>query len=252
MRLRRRLLAAACATAILIGAASPAAAQICKGTLYLTIDTGTMSHAELVAEVLRKHAVKATFFLANERTSRGDHALDESWAAYWRRLAADGHAFGSHTWRHWYFRGDSGDAHIRYVPWGSKRAELLDKPAFCTELQKPAKTFEKMTGQPMSMLWRAPGGYTTARSLQWARDCGFTRHVRWAAAGFLGDELPSDKYPNEALLKRALRTVKDGDILVMHLGIRSRKDPFQPMLDPLIRGFKKRGYCFATLTESGS
>ena len=47
-------------------------AQTCKGTLYLTIDTGWMNHAELIAQTLNKHNVKATFFLANERTYRGD------------------------------------------------------------------------------------------------------------------------------------------------------------------------------------
>ena len=32
-----------------------------------------------------------------------------------------------------------------------------------------------------------------------------------------------------------------------HLGIWSRKDPWAPMLDPLIAGLKRRGLCFATL-----
>jgi hypothetical protein len=32
-----------------------------------------------------------------------------------------------------------------------------------------------------------------------------------------------------------------------HLGIWSRKDPFAPMLDPLIAGLRKKGLCFATL-----
>jgi peptidoglycan-N-acetylmuramic acid deacetylase len=81
-----------------------------------------------------------------------------------------------------------------------------------------------------------------------AQECGFA-HVGWAQAGFLGDELPSDQYPNQALLARALRDVRDGDVLMAHLGIWSRKDPFAPMLDPLIAGLKARGLCFRTLRE---
>jgi hypothetical protein len=73
--------------------------------------------------------------------------------------------------------------------------------------------------------------------------------VRWAEAGFLGDELPSDKYPNRVLLERALRDIRDGDVLMAHLGIWSRQDPFAPMLDPLIAGLKQRGLCFRTLRE---
>jgi hypothetical protein len=49
------------------------------------------------------------------------------------------------------------------------------------------------------------------------------------------------------LVKRALARVRDGDILMAHLGIRSRRDPFAPALEPLIAGLKARGFCFATL-----
>ena len=51
-----------------------------------------------------------------------------------------------------------------------------------------------------------------------ARACGYA-HVGWSPAGFLGDELPSDKYPNRVLLERALKTIRPGDILLAHLGI---------------------------------
>ena len=71
----------------------------------------------------------------------------------------------------------------------------------------------------------------------------------WSPAGFLGDELSVAQASNEALLKKALRDIKTGDILVAHLGIWSRKDPYAPMLDPLIAGLKAKGLCFATLLE---
>ena len=58
-------------------AALPVCAQ-CRGTLYLTIDTGSMSQAELIAQTLNKHAVKATFFLANEKTVDHDMSLGDA------------------------------------------------------------------------------------------------------------------------------------------------------------------------------
>jgi len=51
----------------------------CNKTVYLSFDTGNMSVAQLVSDVLNRQHVKATFFLANEKTSRGDFALDDSW-----------------------------------------------------------------------------------------------------------------------------------------------------------------------------
>ena len=59
-----------------------------------------------------------------------------------------------------------------------------------------------------------------------------------------------ERYPNEQLLSRALKNVKPGDILMAHLGIWSRQDPWAPaVLEPLISGLKARGLCFATLDE---
>jgi peptidoglycan/xylan/chitin deacetylase (PgdA/CDA1 family) len=66
----------------------------------------------------------------------------------------------------------------------------------------------------------------------------------------LGDELSSEKFPNSQLLKQALRDVRSGDILMAHLGIWSRQDPWAPaVLEPLIEGLKAKGFCFETLQQ---
>ena len=234
--------------AVLLLAWAPAVvAQQCNGTLYLTIDTGWMNHAELIANTLIKHNVKATFFLANERTYRGDWSLGESWAPFWRARVAEGHVFATHTWHHGYFRGDTKDGRTLYVHMDGKR-ETFDRDAMCRELDRVEEVFGKMTGKKLERLWRAPGGITTPGALELAKQCGYPRHVKWGAAGFLGDELPSETYPNAVLLKNALRDIRDGEILVMHLGIRSRKDGWAPaVFDPLLTGLKARGFCFDTL-----
>ena len=215
-----------------------------KGTLYLTIDTGSMSQADRIAQILNKHQVKATFFLASERTIHNDFTLDDAWAPYWKARVAEGHKFGSHTWRHGYYRADLPNGKIRYVVKG--KPEEQDRKAVCAELDRVNARFEQITGHKLDPLWRAPGGHTTPQAIEFAKSCGY-RHIGWPEAGFLGDELPSDKYPNKMLLDRALKNLKDGDILLMHTGIWSRKDPFAPMLDPLLEGLKAKGFCFATI-----
>jgi peptidoglycan/xylan/chitin deacetylase (PgdA/CDA1 family) len=98
-------------------------------------------------------------------------------------------------------------------------------------------------------LFRAPGGKTSTRLLAASRACGWA-HVGWSPAGFLGDELPSDRYPNDALLRQALANIRPGDILLAHLGIWSRKDAWAPaVLEPLLVGLKAQGFCFRTLRE---
>ncbi|NML14383.1 polysaccharide deacetylase family protein [Azohydromonas caseinilytica] len=232
-------------------AAGWAAAQPCDKPVYLTFDTGHMGVAPLVAQVLQRQGVKATFFLADERTLDGGGSLDEHWAPWWRARAAEGHAFGSHTWDHVVWRGDERGA-FRMQPTAGEQAGqrlTMDEAAYCAELKKPAQRFEAMTGRKMLPLFRAPGGKTSPALLAAAQRCGFT-HVGWAPAGFLGDELPSERYPNDRLLAQALRDIRPGDILLAHLGIWSRKDPWAPaVLEPLIEGLKQRGFCFATLRE---
>jgi peptidoglycan/xylan/chitin deacetylase (PgdA/CDA1 family) len=236
----RRVLSLGLAIASLLGAET----RKCSGTLYLTIDTGSMSQAERIRSILKKHNVKATFFVAQERTVNEDKTLDPSWAPYWKGLVADGHSFGSHTFRHGKLTGDTPDGRVRYLVNG--KTELLTKAALCEELRRSDTRFQELTGRKLDGFWRAPGGHTTPKALEYAASCGY-RHVDWAPAGFLGDELSSEKFPNSVLLKRALAKLKDGDIMMMHLGIWSRKDPWAPELEPLLTGLEAKGFCFATI-----
>lgn len=237
------------------GAAAEPEPAPCSRPIYLTIDTGHMGVAEQIADTLDRHGVKATFFLANEATQAvgarpAGETLDAHWAPFWRRLAVQGHDFGSHTWNHLVWRADRPDGRFTVQPTaGARRGERhdIDAAGYCAELAGPAQRFAAQTGRPMRGLFRAPGGRTSPALLRAAARCGW-QHVGWSDVGFLGDELPSDRYPNEVLLRQSLARIRAGDVLMMHLGIWSRKDPWAPaVLEPLITGLKARGLCFATL-----
>jgi peptidoglycan/xylan/chitin deacetylase (PgdA/CDA1 family) len=231
-----------------VAAPSPAS-PTCAKPVYLTFDTGHMGVADLVADVLRRHQVPVTFFLARERTLNGGHTFDDEWAPWWRARAAEGHAFGSHTWDHWVLQ--PGSAWRFKATQGDRRGQVLnaDEAAYCEQLRQPVRRFESITGQRMAAAFRAPAGRTSEPLLAAARACGF-EHVGWSSAGFLGDELDSTRFPNEQLLKKALRDIRAGDVLVAHLGIWDRKDAWAPaVLEPLVVGLKERGFCFRTLRE---
>lgn len=237
------------------GRAGPeaAGAAACRGgTLYLTIDTGWSREAERIAEILRRRDVRATLFVADEPSFRGDTTLSDAWAPFWRARAAEGHVFASHTWRHWYFRGDPGPGRVRYASRQARGGEeILDTAALCAELERPVRRLRQMVPEAVVLpLWRAPGGITTPNALAMAEACGL-RHQGWSANGFLGDELDSDKHPNRALLARNLRRIGEGEVLVMHWGVRSRREPFAGILDDLIAGLQARGFCFAPLPPEG-
>ena len=260
--LRRRAVSAitpgASLAFVLIGFAAsggcllPATALACSGKIYLTFDTGSMSQAALIAATLQRFNAKAAFFLANEKTVNGDMSLDPGWAPYWRQLAAQGHLFGSHTLDHITVQRDLAGGAIEVKPGFGAQAgqrQQLSSAAYCSQLRAVDQRFRQLTGRALDPLWRAPGGHLSANALAAAKQCGF-QHVGWAAAGFSGDELPSERYPNPQLLAKSLRELKNGDIFMAHLGIWSRKDAWAPAnLSALLDGLQRKGFCFASLRE---
>jgi len=233
-------------------AAAPPKAHGCKGVVYLTFDTGSQSQADLIASVLNKHHIRATFFLANEKTVRGDYSLDPDWADYWKARVAEGHAIGAHTFDHVYLLKDGPGDTIRVKPqFGAKAGKVMDwTPAqYCEELKRVDARFVELTGKHLDPIWRAPGGRVSERALAAAQACGYS-HVGWPPSGYSGDELSSSAWPNARLLQKSLRELKDGDIFIAHMGIWSRKDPWAPAnLEPLIQGLEQKDFCFATLRE---
>ena len=234
----------------------------CYKPLYLTFDTGHMEVASLIADVLNRHQVKVTFFAANERTKVADGkingSLSQHWAPWWKARAAEGHEFASHTYDHVYWRGDlprdaaDGSPQFRIKPSAGAfegREFTYDAKKYCEQIAFANERLQDLTGKKPLPLFRAPGGKTSPKLLAVAKSCGFD-HVPWSPAGFLGDELPSGAYPNDMLLKKALANIQSGDILLAHLGIWSRQDPWAPaVLEPLIVGLKAKGFCFQTLRE---
>ena len=230
----------------------PAGTAPCARPLYLTFDTGHMGVADLIADVLRRQQVKVTFFAAHEPTQVGDGSLGEHWAPWWRERAAEGHEMASHTFDHVYWQADLPQGRFRVrASAGPQKNQVRewDATQYCQEITRARDRLQAITGRAPLPLFRAPGGKTSPALLRTARACGFA-HVGWAPAGFLGDELSSQTHPNARLLQTALANIRPGDILMAHLGIWSRQDPWAPaVLEPLIVGLKQKGFCFATLRE---
>lgn len=259
---RQFMLAGAAVAAPGLAAAAEAAKNIavggCAKPLYLTFDTGHMGIAQFVAQVLKKHKVSVTFFAANEATKEGASSLGDFWAPWWKARADEGHQLASHTYDHMYWQADIRDkatgqvTHFKVKPSAGPRAGqsfVVSAEEYRQEIARAARRLQQITGQKTLPLYRAPGGKTSPALIAAAQQGGY-QHIGWAPAGFLGDELPSEKYPSERLLAQALKNIRSGDILLAHLGIWSRKEPWAPaVLEPLITGLLDKGFCFRTLAE---
>jgi peptidoglycan/xylan/chitin deacetylase (PgdA/CDA1 family) len=228
---------------------------VCDKPVYLTLDTGHMEVAQYIADTLNKHNVKVTFFVANEKTKDGSTSMSREWGErFWKARGPEGHEFASHTWDHPVLQGDAKGVETRFIVKPTQgafanRVFTWEPKKYCEQLDFAKERIEYYTGRKALPVFRAPGGRTSKKLLAEAEKCGY-KHVGWAPAGFLGDELPSERVSNDALLKQALNNIKPGDILMAHLGIWSRKDPWAPaVLEPLIVGLKEKGFCFNTLRQ---
>ncbi len=207
--------------AVAVAPAGALAQGNCAKPVYLSFDTGHMGVAPLVADVLRRQDVRVTFFAAAERTQTGGDSLDSQWAPWWKARAAEGHEFASHTYDHAYWRGDIKGIAPRFRIQPSSgafagRQFTWDAEQYCADIVKASDRLQHITGKKPLPLFRAPGGKTSPKLLAAAKACGY-EHVGWSPAGFLGDELPSEKFSNEKLLQQALDGIRPGDILVAHL-----------------------------------
>jgi len=177
-RMRRWLLASTLLSGL------PALAS-CERPLYLTFDTGHMGVAPLIAEVLARQQVRATFFAAHEKTQAGDGSLGSAWGPWWKERAAQGHAFASHTHDHAYWVADlparEGQPRFRIRPSaGPQQGQTLTWSAaqYCEELHRASRRLLEITGQTPLPLFRAPGGKTSPALVKAAQACGYL-HVGW-------------------------------------------------------------------------
>jgi hypothetical protein len=132
--------------------------------IALTFDGGSIDNAAAeILDILKEKGVKSTFFLTGEFIRRYPSTV--------RRIAADGHEVGNHTWSHPHLTtfAENGRQNTR----AGITAQSIE-----TELSKTASLFRMATGQEMVSLWRAPFGEYNGEILRWAAQAGYM-HVRW-------------------------------------------------------------------------
>lgn len=163
-----------------------------------------------VLEVLKKHEVKAVFFVIGKNI-HGHEAMMQ-------QLIAEGHTIGNHSFSH--------DAKIDL--WSTKK--IAADIAACQQL------IERY--QPGNGLFRPPYGVTNPNMAKAIRQNGL-QSIGWNIRSYD----TSIKDP-EKIKQRVLSRLKPGAIILLH----DRLDYMPELLDQLIPAIKERGYDFAEMT----
>ncbi len=208
-----------------------------------TFDGGSSDNAAgPILDALKKTGTRATFFLTGEFIEKHQKMV--------RRIVAEGHDVGNHTWRHPHLTTYAEDRKQTTRP-GITAGRMRD------ELLKTASLFRSVTGRDLSPVWRAPYGEFNAEILRWAADAGF-RHVGWTTGrgwaetmdtmDWVADRKSKAYHSAEEVEDKILRFAEtgkngaNGAVILMHLGTERRDDKPHEKLESIIEGLNRLGY----------
>lgn len=192
---------------------------LCRGktkepVVSLTFDDGPDEEMTLrVLEVLKRHNVKASFFLVGSKAKALPHIV--------KKIVEEGHVVANHTYSH---RG--------FFPLGTprqmKRELQMCNDAISDIVHKRVKLFRPPFGVSNPMLGMA------------VRSIGFNA-IGWSIRSF--DTVT--RYSRESVCQRVLSKLHAGGIILLH----DRCKDADVLLEKLIPAILEKGYRFVSLSE---
>ena len=185
--------------------------------IYLTFDCGYENgNTEKILEALKKHDVKATFFVVG-------HFL-ESASDLVNRMVQEGHTVGNHTYHH------------------PDMSSISTIESFKKELDDVRSLYKKITGLEMAWYYRPPQGKYSTQNLKMAQELG-DKTFFWSLAyvDWNADNQPTHDEAFSKLIPR----IHPGAIVLLHNTSKTNGE----ILDELLTKWEEMGYSFKTLEE---
>ena len=185
--------------------------------LYLTFDAGYENGCtEQVLDTLKKHQVRAAFFLVGNYIERNADLV--------RRMVEEGHIVGNHTMHHY------------------DMSKLSQKETFSKELTDLEELFRQTTGKELPKFYRPPQGGYSQENLKMAKELGY-KTVFWSLAyvDWLNDKQPT----REEAFRKLLPRTHNGAVVLLHSTSKTNAE----ILDDLLTQWENLGYRFGTLEE---
>ncbi|MEN3044829.1 MAG: polysaccharide deacetylase family protein [Candidatus Hydrothermales bacterium] len=203
-----------------------------KKEIYLTFDGGSYAQrASLILDVLRKNNIKTSFFLTGEFIKKFPEIV--------KKIIKDSHEVLNHTYSH---------PHLTTYEINRKnftKKDISPEKIF-GELFRTEELYEKLTGNKMEYIWRAPYGEENREIIRWASRMGYV-HVRWSF-DFL--DWKSVKDYKKRFIEFLKIKDKRGYILLLHLGSpENDTGDYRVFLLNLIKELKSQGYEFKKISE---
>ena len=185
--------------------------------IYLTFDCGYENgNTEKILEALKKHDVKATFFVVG-------HFLETS-PDLVRKMVEEGHTVGNHTYHH------------------PDMSEIADVSSFQKEVEDVKLLYEEITDKEMVKFYRPPQGKYSESNLKMAKELGYYTFF-WSLAYVDWD--PDNQPTKEEAFEKLTGRIHPGAIVLLHNTSKTNGE----ILDELLTKWEEMGYHFGTLDE---
>ncbi|QHK22265.1 polysaccharide deacetylase family protein [Pseudarthrobacter psychrotolerans] len=219
------LAAASLVLALLAGGPTVAAQAADKPLIGLTFDDGpSAQRTAFVLDVLKQKGVKATFFL------QGSHA--QQYPDLVRRIKAEGHVIGNHSWDHANFPD-------------------LNQTRQRQEIDRTNAAIGTITGTAPKLM-RFPFGNSTSYSLNYIKSIGMSGGIQWRwHIGQPGDfECPGAA----GVQKYVMDEAAPGAIILLHDGNDVLSCPASQWnyLASTIDALRAKGYDFGVVAPSAT
>lgn len=188
-----------------------------KNTIYLTFDAGFENgNTEKILDALKKHNVKATFFLVGNYIETSPELV--------KRMVNEGHTVGNHTYSH------------------PDMSKISDEESFKKELQSLENLYKETTGEELLKIYRPPQGKYCVSNLEMADKLGY-KTIFWSLAyvDWYEDKQPTKEEAFNKLLKR----IHPGAIVLLHSTSKTNGD----ILDELLTKWEDMGYSFGEIKD---
>lgn len=196
--------------------------------------------AERIISTLRKYNIKGGFFFTGE--------FFEMYPDVVRRLVAEGHYVGSHSY-----------GHLLYAPWGNRDSLLVTKQEFEEDIFKSYKVLREF-GITNAPYFIPPYEHYNATISSWARQLGL-QVINYTPGTLTNGDYTTPEMKRYFSSKEILGRIWEyertdpnglnGHIMLIHLGTDpARTDKFYDKLPGLIRELRRKGYSFTPLKDN--
>lgn len=196
--------------------------------------------ADRIISTLRKYNIKGGFFFTGE--------FFELYPDVVRRLVAEGHYVGSHSY-----------GHLLYAPWGKRDSLLVTRQEFEEDMFKSYKVLREF-GITDAPYFIPPYEHYNATISSWARQLGL-QVINYTPGTLTNGDYTTPGMSRYFSSKEILGKIREyertdpdglnGHIMLIHFGTEpSRTDKFYDKLPGLIRELRRKGYSFTPLKDN--